>query len=333
MRLSHSPCVRFHRHRAGFTLIELLVVIAIIAVLIALLLPAVQAAREAARRASCVNNMKQMGLALHNFEQTYRSFPAEATGSFYDVPPSAPRHGWPSRILPYLEQNAIAASMNFQVHWYDQGNTTASNAALGVFNCPSAIPVSPGYEYTLYGSTSNPRQAYPGANWDYGNSDSISTLLQVALGVSSTAGVITASPDANAVNFENGTALAQITDGLSNTIMVIEDSSRPWLWQGRRFVPPNPPTTSPKNSVTGGVWASNLKAVVIDGATYDGSLIPGPCGVNCTNNNEIFSAHPGGANVTMADGSVRFLKAQIPIRLIAALVTRQGAEITSADSY
>ncbi len=321
------------RSARGFTLIELLVVIAIIAVLIALLLPAVQSAREAARRASCVNNLKQMGLALHNFEQTYKSFPAESTGSFYDVPPSAPRHGWPSRILPFLEQNAIAASLNFQVHWYDMGNTTAANAVLGVFNCPSAIPVKPGYEYTLYGRISNPRQSYPGANWDYGNSNSISALLQATLGVSSAAGVITASPDPNAVNFENGTQLNQITDGLSNTIMLIEDSSRPWLWQGRRFVPPTPPTASPKNSVTGGVWASNLKAVVIDGATYDGSLIPGPCGVNCSNNNEIFSFHPGGANVAMADGSVRFLKDRVPIRIIAALVTRQGAEITSADSY
>ena len=328
-----SPHAQPAARRAGFTLIELLVVIAIIAVLIALLLPAVQAAREAARRAQCVNNLKQMGLALHNFEQTYKSFPVEATGSFYDVVPFVARHGWPSRILPYLEQATIAASLNFQVHWYDAGNTTAASTGLGVFTCPTAIPVKPGYEYTLYGSTSNPRIAYPGANWDYGNSDSISAALIATLGVGNGLGVISSGTDPNAANFDAGTTLAQITDGLSNTILAIEDSSRPWLWQGRRFVNPTPPTASPKNSVTGGVWASNLKAVVIDGSTYDGSLIPGPCGVNCSNNNEIFSFHPGGANVAMADGSVRFLRGQTPIRIVAALVTRQGSEITSADGY
>ena len=330
MNRIESP--RARARRAGFTLIELLVVIAIIAVLVALLLPAVQAAREAARRSQCVNNLKQMALALHNFEQSFKSFPAEATGSFYDSPPPAPRHGWPARILPYLEQNAIASSMNFQVHWYDGANTTAANASLGVFTCPTAIPVSPAYEYTYYG-TGNPRQSFPGANWDYGNTDSISGALQAVLGVDNTAGVITPSTDPAAASFESGCAISQVTDGLSNTMMVTEDSSRPWLWQGRRFINPSPPTVSPKNSVTGGVWASNLKAIVVDGATYDGSLIPGPCAVNCTNNTEVFSFHPGGANVAMADGSVRFLKDRIPIRIVAALVTRQGAEITSADSY
>lgn len=319
--------------RTGFTLIELLVVIAIIAVLVALLLPAVQAAREAARRSQCVNNLKQMGLGLLNFEQTYRSFPCESTGSFYDSPPSAPRHGWPARVLPFLEQTTLSSSMNFQVHWYDLANTTGASTVVKSFNCPSAIPVQPGYEFTLYGSVTNPRQVYPGANWDYGSPDSISTLLQATLGVSNTAGVITSSPDPAAVDSTNGCPVAQITDGLSNTLLVVEDASRPWYWEARHFVPPTPPTASPKNSVTGGVWASNLKGVVIDGATYDGSLIPGPCAVNCTNNNEIFSFHPGGANVGMADGSVRFLKSQVPIRIAAALTTRQGGEITSADSY
>ncbi len=326
------------RSRA-FTLIELLVVIAIIAVLIALLLPAVQAAREAARRASCVNNLKQFGLGLHNFEQTYRSFPCEATGSFYDLPPFTPRHGWPSRVLPYLEQTVVASSLNFQVHWFDLSNTTAANTQVGVFTCPSAMPIVDGFEYTLYGSLSAPRQFYHGANWDYGNPDQISKLLQTTFGVGNASGVITSSPDPNAVNFDNGCPIAQVIDGLSNTIMMVEDSSRPQMWRVRKLVPPAPVTTSPRNYVTGGVWASNLKGIVIDGASQDGSIIPTPsgplqpCGVNCTGDNEIFSFHPGGANVLMADGSVRFLKDRIPIHIIAALVTRQGGEITSADQY
>ena len=328
----------FARLRA-FTLNELLVVIAIIAVLIALLLPAVQAAREAARRASCVNNLKQLGLGLHNFEQTYRSFPCEATGSFYDSPPSAPRFGWPSRILPFLEQSAVAANLNFSVHWFDSSNTTATSTRIASFTCPSAMPIATGFEYTLYGSITAPRQFYYGATFDYGNCDQVSTFLQKTYGVGSPAGVIAASPDPNAVNFDNGCPIAQVTDGLSNTMMVVEDSSRPQMWRVRTLVPASPVTTSPRNYVTGGVWASNLKGIVIDGSSQDGSIVTPstgplqPCGVNCTGDSEIFSFHPGGANVLMADGSVRFLKGQTPLLIIANLVTRQNGEVTSADQY
>ena len=327
------PHPAFRPARTGFTLIELLVVIAIIAVLVALLLPAVQAAREAARRAQCINNLKQFGLALHNFEQTYKSFPCQATGSFYSSPPPAPRHGWPSRILPFLEQTVVANSLNFQVDWTDPSNTTGTSIRVNSFSCPSAPPVPAGFEYTLYGSTSNPRTVYPGANWDYGSSYGISTLLSTTLGVSNVLGVITSSPDALAVDFANGCPISQVTDGLSNTMMVLENSCRPQLWHARHLINPTPLSTSPRNYVTGGVWASDLKGVVIDGATYDGSLIPGPCGVNCSNDNEIFSFHPGGANILVADGSVRFLKDRIPIGIIAALTTRQGAEVISADQY
>ena len=330
---------RVPKSRIGFTLIELLVVIAIIAVLIALLLPAVQAAREAARRASCVNNMKQFGLALHNFEQTYRSFPAEGTGTFYDSPPSAPRHGWPSRVLPYMEQSTVYSSFNFQVHWFDQSNTTAANTKVSVFSCPSAMPITDGFEYTLYGSLTAPRQFYRGANWDYGSTTGLSSFLKATLAVDNALGVITSSPDPNAVNFDRGCPISQVTDGLSNTIMVVEDSSRPQMWRVRKLVPPMPVSTSPRNTVTGGVWASNLKGILIDGASADGSIVTsskGPlqtCAVNCTSDSEIFSFHPGGANVGMADGSVRFLKDRIPITIIATLITRQGGEIISSDSF
>ena len=144
------------RQPRAFTLIELLVVIAIIAVLIALLLPAVQQA-EAARRASCLNNMKQLGLALHGFEQINKCFPSLSTGSFYDSPPPPPRIGWPAYLLPFLEQTTVYASMNFQNHWTDVSNSTSVTVNLNVFNCPSAM-TRPGYEYTLYGSLTATRQ-------------------------------------------------------------------------------------------------------------------------------------------------------------------------------
>jgi type II secretory pathway pseudopilin PulG len=115
----------------------LLVVIAIIAVLIALLLPAVQAARAAARRAQCVNNLKQIGLALLNFENSQQYFPANAIGPFNDASPYA--QGWMMFILPQVEQVTIYNSFNQGTNWYDVANQTAVNTQISAYVCPSAV--------------------------------------------------------------------------------------------------------------------------------------------------------------------------------------------------
>jgi len=130
------------RHRArGFTLIELLVVIAIIAVLIGLLLPAVQAAREAARRAQCVNNFKQMGLALHNYHDTNGSFPIGRMGSGYTYPQVADqRKTWAFSVLPFFEQSNLYNAINFSLPFYDMANTTVIRTPLAMFQCPSDTP-------------------------------------------------------------------------------------------------------------------------------------------------------------------------------------------------
>src|ERR1700733_2842902 len=131
-----SSCVRLHRarnevlimiKRRGFTLIELLVVIAIIAVLIALLLPAVQAAREAARRIQCTNNLKQLGLAMHNYLSAQNTFPIGRMGLNYTYTTSVvgnARRTWAFAIMPYLEQGAIFQSINFSLSYFDPTNTT-----------------------------------------------------------------------------------------------------------------------------------------------------------------------------------------------------------------
>src|SRR3954447_16314587 len=139
--------------RRAFTLIELLVVIAIIAVLIALLLPAVQAAREAARRTQCVNNLKQLGLAMHNYHDTQGSFPIGRTGirrptgdptlaAGYPNDPTGGnfnRKTWAFRILPYIEQASLANAINFSVSWNTPAwvNTTAIRTSVAGFHCPS----------------------------------------------------------------------------------------------------------------------------------------------------------------------------------------------------
>jgi prepilin-type N-terminal cleavage/methylation domain-containing protein len=126
------------RRRAAFTLIELLVVIAIIAVLISLLLPAVQSAREAARRAQCVNNLKQIGLALHNYHDSLNCFPMsmglDAPGFGYPEPAS---YSGLSMLLPYLEQTVVFSSINYSILRGDPGNNTAMATSVSSFLCPT----------------------------------------------------------------------------------------------------------------------------------------------------------------------------------------------------
>ena len=176
-RLTHSGQAVSRREGRGFTLIELLVVIAIIAILIALLLPAVQAAREAARRAQCVNNLKQIGLALHNYENSNGAFPTAGKSTYFASTPPNEQFvdgiGCFPRLLPMLEQTSVYNSLNF---WLDYNNLTGANfsacsTVVNTFLCPSAIrqpsggrdavdPADPmstslgtGYGLTDYGAT------------------------------------------------------------------------------------------------------------------------------------------------------------------------------------
>jgi prepilin-type processing-associated H-X9-DG protein len=119
--------------------------------------------------------------------------------------------------------------------------------------------------------------------------------------------------------------LAQISDGTSNTLLVAEDAGRPKLWQSGHVVP--------CVFSFGGPWASSANAVTIRGASADGSQVPGSCGINCTNNQQPYSFHAGGANFLFADGSVHFLKAAIDIRVLAALATHAGGEVIPGSDY
>ncbi len=228
----------FPSARRGFTLIELLVVIAIIAVLIALLLPAVQAAREAARRAQCTNNLKQMGLALHNYESSNSCFPTggESTDFTISPPQTAFVDGdWSTlaRLMPYMEGNNQYTAMNFSMaYWEKSGsNFTGASAVVSVFICPSAARSNPQRDAVDPTDTVSTAQGRGYGYSDYGatNYVDISPILSTT---GNGGGVGTSTPFRDKTTRANGllkggkTSIAEATDGTSNTIAIGEDAGR-----------------------------------------------------------------------------------------------------------
>jgi len=311
---------------AAFTLIELLVVIAIIAVLIGLLLPAVQKVRETANRTKCSNNLKQLGLALHNYHDVKRSFPPGHTKPASNA--TTPKHNWVPFILPYIEQDNLAQQYHWDVDWNNAANHDAVKVQLKVLQCPS----------TPKDNNADVRPNWSAASADYGPPDNLGGDLKTSLGYASnadTSGVLVVSTD---WPVRQTTNLARIRDGASNTFMLAEDGGRPDHWVRGGPGPANQNLTCGNDSASNGLvsgagWADPGNALPIHGFSVDGLSCPGMCVINCTNNNEIFSFHRVGALFLFADGRVQLLSADTPPKIVAALVTKQGGEVISDSDY
>ncbi|MEW4566915.1 DUF1559 domain-containing protein [Tautonia sp. JC769] len=307
-------------HRRGFTLIELLVVIAIIGVLIALLLPAVQAAREAARRAQCANNLRQLGLAAHNFYTAFDSFPTNE---------NSPIRYWGAQLLPYFEQGNLFDVYNHEDHFRVMANSTAVQTPLSVFLCPSTPEsplMNPFFPATIPAELRGTLDPWPAAAADYAAGAGINSNLW-------TAPAVLPGPRPNTDGVFQGNAnsgrrkIQEIRDGTSNTAMFLESAGRPLMYRGRLPVPNAGTTTSTSVLICG--WAEGNVFVAWG---YDGNgSAKGSCMVNCSNRFAVYGFHPGGAHLGMADGSVRFVKETIDAATFAALMTRAGGEIISAD--
>jgi prepilin-type N-terminal cleavage/methylation domain-containing protein/prepilin-type processing-associated H-X9-DG protein len=301
------------RKRPGFTLVELLVVIVIISVLLGLLLSAVQKVREAANRTACTNNLKQLGLALHHFADNRGGFPpAKVVGPAPRVGvPWPTRHGWGSFILPYVEQQALYDQYRWDLNLGDPAVQGVASTQLKVFHCPSAEPnrFSTLSVFATYGGK--------GACGDYAATEGVAPVL-------ASTGLIAPVVNYKGIMELNAlTRINAITDGTSNTILLGEDAGRPKVWVAGR--------AGPDQSISGCGWGASNNPLTVQGS--DGEGRPGRCAINCTNDHEIYSFHPGGANAVFADGSVRFLKADMPIHILAALVTRAGGEVVLESNY
>jgi prepilin-type N-terminal cleavage/methylation domain-containing protein/prepilin-type processing-associated H-X9-DG protein len=316
------------RRRRGFTLVELLVVIAIIVLLMALLLPSIQKVRAAADKVRCANNLKQMGLALHTHENSYGYFPSGGEGTNYNTsPPSTAfdRSSTFAQILPYIEQNAAANLMNLRYYYNDPAwpnNQVAAKTIVRIYICPSNglrdyWQDSEGYACVDYGATV------------YCDIDPITGLRNKPTRVDGALHI--RFSDIQLGRFNIGSKIAEISDGTSNTIAIAEDVGRNETTKSAYIDP-----------VEGGGrrlwrWAEpdngfGVSFKINNNNTPFGG--PPTCpwvNNNCGPNDEIFSWHPGGANVVFCDGHVAFLSQEIDTRVLRKLVTRSGGEQISTD--
>jgi prepilin-type N-terminal cleavage/methylation domain-containing protein len=345
--------------RLGFTLIELLVVIAIIAILIALLLPAVQQAREAARRTQCKNNMKQMGLAIHNYESTFTRFPTAGESTDENGPTAtttARRFTAVSTftaILPYIDQAPVANGWDYNRHYTATTNQALAKTHIEGFLCPSN------------GITGKDALGYGRADYmsvAYVDFDSTGLRGGQATYVSNVKGI----DKPGLLHFYN--KMSVCTDGLSNTMIMIEDAGRPTNGGGSYDITsagallgfvgsPGAPYYEPSQLASAknltpatyggpfgmpGRWADPDGASGISGPPNGqilqkinqnkvpnggppGTVTPGsgtPCPWsinNCGPNDEPFSQHTGGVHTVLGDGSVRFISENLDFNIIRRL--------------
>jgi len=309
--LTRHTVTRYPQRR-GFTLVELLVVIAIIGVLVALLLPAVQSARASARRIACVNNMRQIGLAIVNYEDVHKEFPPAYTtpndfsGSYYitryagsDLPNggrssgATREHNMLAFILPFVEEAGVSQVYDFSIHWDSAANRAITDSNIDVFRCPES-----------------PTQSEPGLG-DYSACTYFAESAQGTVRRRTT-------PRSRYWSLLQPirTQRKHIADGFSKSMMYFEDAGRPQRWIGNQL--------ESDTGVTGARWA-DVAAFFWVHDVCNGEQV-----FNCNNNNEIYSFHVSGCNFLYGDASVHYLTESMNVDVFISLFTRDEGDVVNA---
>lgn len=362
------------QRNAGFTLIELLVVIAIIAILAALVLPAVQAARESARRAQCQNNEKQLGLAIHSFIDAYQKFPSSLRPASNNT--TSPRYGVLTQLLPYLEATDISDKYDPTISWDAGANLLLGQAPLKFVTCPST-PVDPNrFDSDPSGKAALVNPLY--TQWvgcvaisDYAASNGLDPtligLLQAqgfytGVSVDTTKYYYTGSLNAAgqpawpaqvkgvlAVNQPH--SIQQVTDGLSNSIAMVESAARPYVYQNNNTLG----TDLSVAGLNGGGWVRPASDFTFAASSNSGTVVPAAtltgASINATNGANVFpgyspgsgapywgvygtsqpySFHNGGVQVLFGDGRVQLINSKVSIPVFAALITAAGNSVEAS---
>ena len=317
----------------GATLVEMLVVVAIIGGLAGLLLPAVQQARESSRQSQCVNNLKQIGIGLHSFHSARESFPTTVSGTL--APGSVGSYSWGAQLLPYTEETALADLYDYTVDFDDAKNIAAVQTKVGFMLCgsnPSGQLQHPKFKV----DTVTKNSLWWAAAVNYAASNGPSTTLWTAPAV-----VSYAKPGTTDGFFKGtvkpgvrGRKIADILDGTSKSIAIVESAGRPQVWGFGAMVPDSGLASSPSAKyVLLCSWA-NSNEMLVKGFKQDmtqadlASQIksPGPQMINGSNNYGVYAFHPGGANFLFADGSARFLTDTTSADVVAALLTIKAGD-------
>jgi prepilin-type N-terminal cleavage/methylation domain-containing protein len=305
---------RRSRKRAGFTLVELLVVIAIIGVLVALLLPAVQAAREAARRTQCANNLKQIGIAMHNYHDTFQKFPFGWSDR---------GAGWTTMILPYIEQKNVYDTLGFnEADNWDSANTPNQRACgtyFNTFRCPS-MAVIPKY-ITNQSIPNRVPASYRGVASSTADSDDAST---------SKVGRSMENIDLEGIFFMcSHVRMAEVADGTSNTFMVGESRFDTFVQDGNEmdFWYIGSPQIDPCSCLGGSGGTEFSEFCGSTGVPFNARAVPSTSGY--VKELSFSSLHPNGAQFVLADASVRFVPFTVNQQTYQALGSRNNGESLS----